>query len=202
MKKTFSLFDNLTLIKEEKRKKEKFSCFHDNKKTTLLDNEYNSKTTRSFKYDENYVVILSKYTYSDYAYVEAAYSIKEKELLFLDDYELSYNLDYMYALKEDFSLGYILELINDNYLGFYDDNVLEDSIIFYLTSGNFNITKEEVRKYVLECYPKLKKYTNLPCNLNAKDYSFIIDEIGKITLSFYKMPQTLESSKKKVRTRK
>lgn len=201
MERVFNISDNLILIIEEKRKKEKFSCFHDNKTITLLNKEYNPKLVRSFNYDENYVTVISKYAYRDYAYVEAAYNIKDKELVELD-YNTSYLLDYMYALKDIYSLGYVLELINDNYLGFYSDDVLEDSIILYLTSGNPNITKEEVINYVLECYPKLKKYTNLELPFTASKYQEIIHDIGKLELSFYKMPFVIENNKKKVRTRK
>jgi len=206
MKKILKISDDLIIIWQLKRKKEKFTIIHEGEEVVLFDELKRDSGYRKFAYDENYLVVLFKfYDTKNFAHTVAAYNIKEKRLLDLENNEnLSDELDYMYAQKESFPLTFVLELINDEELGLKTKEELEDSIIYYLTNGNENITLEEIKQYIFNCYPKLKKYTNLSIPFAVSDYQCILEEFNKYELEFHKMPQIIDEEKdrKAVRIRK
>ncbi len=197
MKKAYNLAFDIVAIKEEKRKREIFTIIHDGEKVVLFDELKRDSGYRKFAYDENYLVVLFKfYDTKNFAHTVAAYNIKKKRLLDLENNEnLSAALDYMFVDKESFPLTFVLELINDEELGLKTKEELEDSIIYYLTNGNENITLEEIKQYIFNCYPKLKKYTNLSIPFAVSDYQCILEEFNKYELEFHKMPQIIDEEK-------
>ena len=103
----------------------------------------------------------------------------------------------MFLSKKSFELEEVLVAINKNDLGYYRNDV---SLVKYLTVGNTLVNKEQVVQYILNEYPKLSKYTDLPSGYfsleraNA-EMSTIVDDLTRGLLEFNVMPLKLEQLK-------
>ena len=98
-------------------------------------------------------------------------------------------LEYMLISKKGFDLANVLSEINSSDLGLLDEDEKEDLSI-YLTSGNMDISKDQIISYILNRYPQLKKYTELEGKLSVTEYRKIIDELAD-TFYFHMMSQDL-----------
>lgn len=217
MKKNYDLSymldnSNKLIITDEKRRKREIIKIYYNQDETLLEDYYDDGIGNIIlKFDRDYIYTLYRYnpkclSYQDNKptlYIKSVYSIKDKEkVCFNNDNNLRDLFDHIYVKSESFPLPFVLELINDCGLGIISIENLNDSIIEYLTNGNTNVSFDDVKEYVLTCYPKLKKYTNLSSSFSIYDYYKIEEELKQNKLSFYKMPQLVEKNERVVRTRK
>lgn len=123
--------------------------------------------------------------------IEAAYDIKEERMLDLSYKKLKVILEYMFISKRGFELTDILTLINKEDLQILDEESKGD-LKRILTTGNDNITNEEVINYILSKYPMLKKYRNLSGPLSVIEYKKIEEELGQDIFRFHLMPQNLK----------
>lgn len=217
MKKSYDLSymignsDKLIVVVDKKRKREIISIYYNNEKTLLEDYYNDGIGDVVLRFDKDFIYTLYSYNFKYLSYqdnkpnlhIKSIYSIKDKKKVSLkDDNNLRNLFDYIYAKNETFPLPFVLELINDCRLNIISFEILNDSIISYLTNDNTDISTQDIKLYILNCYPKLKKYTNLSSPFSILDYYKIEEDLGKNNLSFNKMPQLAQISKQAVRTRK
>ena len=141
----------------------------------------------SFLYDDTYIVIYTKDKYHKLN-LEVAYNYKTKRLVNLSNNKLRYLLEYRFLLKQCFDLRVILSFINQIDLKLISSPNELINLKDFLTSGNSNITNQEIIEYILKNYPILKRYTNLTQPLYVTDYLKIIEDIGHESLYFHIMP--------------
>ena len=141
----------------------------------------------SFLYDDTYIVIYTKDKYHKLN-LEVAYNYQTKHLVNLSNNKLRYLLEYRFLLKQCFDLRVILSFINQIDLKLISSPNELINLKDFLTSGNSNITNQEIIEYILKNYPILKRYTNLTQPLYVTDYLKIIEDIGHESLYFHIMP--------------
>lgn len=141
----------------------------------------------SFLYDDTYIVIYTKDKYHKLN-LEVAYNYQTKHLVNLSNNKLRYLLEYHFLLKQCFDLRIILSFINQINLKLISSPNELINLKDFLTSGNSNITNQEIIEYILKNYPILKRYTNLTQPLYVTDYLKIIEDIGHESLYFHIMP--------------
>lgn len=141
----------------------------------------------SFLYDDTYIVIYTKDKYHKLN-LEVAYNYQTKHLVNLSNNKLRYLLEYHFLLKQCFDLRIILSFINQIDLKLISSPNELINLKDFLTSGNSNITNQEIIEYILKNYPILKRYTNLTQPLYVTDYLKIIEDIGHESLYFHIMP--------------
>jgi len=145
--------------------------------------------------DENYIVVYSRGDMSNQIPldIEGAYNIKNKSIVDLSNYKIKVLLEYMLICKKGFYLAPVLQYINDYPLQIVSDDEIED-LVTYLTSGNNNITREEIIKYILENYPQLEKHMNYTDKLSVIEYRNIVEDFDTDVLRFHIMPQIIDLS--------
>ena len=121
--------------------------------------------------------------------IEAAYNIKEKRLIELDK-KTKVLLEYMLICKKGIELANVLQEINEQDLGVLESIEKED-LRTYLTSGNNDISQEQVINHNLSTYPELKDYTNLEGSLSVLQYRNIADNLENTIFKFHIMEQDL-----------
>lgn len=123
--------------------------------------------------------------------IEAAYSIKTREILNLDCDKTRCLLDYMVISRTAFDIAEVLQLINKEDLEIVEQEK-KDDLKKYLTAGTTYFTEDEVIRYILKVYPWLVNYTNLSGPISVIGYRNLIKEIQEKTvndlLSFHIMP--------------
>lgn len=145
------------------------------KEVLLSDIETDEYFWNKWVYDENYVVAYSRGCMVNQIplTVEAAYSIKNKRLLNMQNERIKELLEFMLICKKGFDLTQILTEINSSDLG--------------LLSGD----KKDIMSYILEAYPQLEKYASLTEKLSVSEYHSIEEELGESTFWLYAIPQDL-----------
>lgn len=200
MKKIIKITDDIFVEKEKKRKKTVITLVKDGKKDILSELKTDDYFWSDVIFDENYVIVFSRGCMVNQIplTIECAYNIKTDTIINTkEDMKLNLELQYMYLGKYSFEVGAVLSVINDNKLNIaYQDEI--EHIKLYLTNGNDDISDEEIKEYILGCYPSLRTYTNLSSNISVLQYRDIVEEIGRKYISLHKMPQIIDSSKKKV----
>lgn len=180
-------------VKEAHRKNRTIISVIDGEKELLLsDIETDDYFWSEWVYDENYVVAYSRGCMVNQLplTVEAAYSIKNKRLLNMNDKKIRELLEFMLICKKGFDLTQILTEINGNELGLLSEEE-KQYLRNYLTSGNKNIDKKTIIDYILESYPSLKRYTSLKEKLSVSEYHLIEEELGDSTFWLHAIPQDL-----------
>ena len=123
--------------------------------------------------------------------IEAAYNIKNRSTVNLENKKIKVLLEYMFISKKGFDIATVLSFINNIDLGVTEKEEVED-FIYYLTSGNKDINYNEILDYVLKTYPELTKYMNIKEKMSVIEYRQIVEEIGTNILRFHIMPQVVE----------
>ena len=191
-------------VKEDKRKNRTIiSVIDENKEILLSDIETDEYFWVDWISNGNYVVTYSRGCMFNQIplTVEAAYSIKNKRLLNLNNARIKELLEFMLICKKGFNLTQVLTEINSNDLGLLTDDE-KDELRNYLTSDNKNINKKDIISYILEAYPQLKKYANLKERLFVSEYHSIEEELDGLSFWLHAIPQDLsfveEPPKKKL----
>ena len=165
-------------VKEITKKNKRIISVIDGKKEIILSEQ---KTTPYFwnkwVYDQNYIVSYTRgNTINNIPLtIEGAYNREKHSQVLLQEPERKKILEYMLIFKKRFSLAQVLEEINKEELDILlekEKGVLEN----YVTAGNPSISKEMIENYILQEYPKLKDYRDLPHNLSVKDYRNIEEQ--------------------------
>lgn len=143
--------------------------------------------------DNNYVVVYSRGCMINQVplNIEAAYNIKNKSTVNLENKKTKVLLEYMFVSKRGFDIATVLSFINNRDLGITEKDEVED-FIYCLTSGNKDITYNEILDYVLKAYPELTKYMNIKEKMSVIEYREIVEEFDTNILRFHIMPQVVE----------
>lgn len=191
MKKIVNIKDDLSVKEVKKGKRSIISVIDGNNEILLSDIKTDDYFWHKWIYDDNYIVTYSRGCMMNQIplNIEAAYSINNKRLLDLSNKKIKVLLEYMLISKKGFDLANVLSEINSSDLGLLDEDEKEDLSI-YLTSGNMDISKDQIISYILNRYPQLKKYTELEGKLSVTEYRKIIDELAD-TFYFHMMSQDL-----------
>ncbi len=200
MKDVININEEISIEKNKKRNRTIITLIKGSEKIVLS----NLKTDEFFwsdvKYDENYVIVYSRGCMVNQIplVVECAYNIKTDTIIDTrENRKLGLELEYMYIGKYSFEVGTVLSIINDNRLDIaYEDEI--EHLKLYLTNGNDSITDEEIKNYILSCYPMLKKYTNLDSSITVLQYRDLVEEIGRRYISLHKMPQIIDESRNQI----
>lgn len=192
MKKKIKINENLCVIKKETHNKTKIYIVDDGKKQLLSKAKTGKNYFSNIKYDKNYVIVHSDGAESRYN-PKIAYNIKSKQKIFLDD-EMRHTFKYMYIFNKFLDLKIILSIISDYNLNISSNEQINASIN-YLTNNNSNISITELKEYIIEQYPFLKKYKNLKI-INDNDLEKIYDDLKINVLGFKIMPQIIDDSLK------
>ena len=100
--------------------------------------------------------------------VNAAYDTNKHRLIDLSNDRIRESITHMF-LSKSFSFEQVLQEINKVDLGVINDeqkNILHD----YITSGNKNITHEQVVEFILMIWPQFSKYANIDHQLKVFEY--------------------------------
>ena len=197
MKEYIDINDSLRVKKDKRRKRTIISLIKDGEEIVLSDLKTDEFFWSGVIYNDNYVIVYSRGCMVNQIplTLECAYNIKSGRVLDTkQNMKLNLELQYMFIEKYSFSLGVVLSVINDNNLNIaYQDEI--DHIKLYLTNGNDAITDKEIKEYILNCFPMLKKYTNLNANLTVLEYRTLEEEIDRKYISLHKMPQIIDEFK-------
>ena len=198
MKYYIKLSEDLTIEQIKKRNRTIISVIDGKEKILLSDIKTNDYFWSKFVFNDTYIVAYSRGCMVNQIplNIEAAYNIKEKRLIDLDE-RTKVLLEYMLICKKGFDLAYVLQEINKEDLGVVDTEETE-YLRTYLTSGNKNITQEEVINYILNTYPELKDYTNLKGPLSVVEYRNIKNKLTNSKFSFHIMEQDLRFAQPEV----
>ena len=142
--------------------------------------------------NENYIVVYSRGCMVNQIplKVEAVYDIKNKKRIPVTKKNKAI-FEYMCVSKKGIDVGVVLEFLNDNKLGIAEQEEIED-LTRYLTAGNEDITKEDIKAHILNAYPVLEKYINMTSPLSVKEYRKILDETGVEVCRLHIMPNPLK----------
>jgi hypothetical protein len=121
--------------------------------------------------------------------VEAAYDIKNEKVVEIKR-KNQVILEYMLIGKKAFDMGTIIEYINNNLLKIAS---AEETMDFerYLTAENPKITREQVKEYIISCYPVLVMYADYDYIMTVMEYREILDKLGT-SYTFHIMPEALD----------
>ena len=191
MKHYIKLNKDLTIEQIKKRNRTIISVINDKEKILLSDIETNNYYWNKFVFNDTYVIAYSRGCMINPIplNIEAAYNIKEKRIITLND-KIKVLLEYMLISKKGFELENVLQEINEQDLGVLEEIEKED-LRTYLTAGNKNITHEKVINYILSTYPQLQEYTNLQGPLSVSNYRNILDNLDNNVFNFHIMEQDL-----------
>lgn len=193
MKEIYKLNDAISVEKKKQFKRTIITLNNNSQKLVLSDLKTDDYFWSDVVFDENYVVVYSRGCMVNQIplNIEAAYDIKEKRMLDLSYKKIKVILEYMFISKRGFELTDILTFINKEDLQILDEESKGD-LKRILTTGNENITDEEVINYILSKYPIFSKYRNLRGPLSVIEYKNIEEEIGQDIFRFHVMPQSLK----------
>ena len=143
-----------------------------------------------YDFNENYLVIYSRGCMANQIplTVEAVYDMTNKKVVPVTKKNKAI-FEYMCIVKKGIYTSVLLEFLNDNKLEIAEEEEVED-FIRYITAGNEDIRKDEIKAYVLAEYPQLEEYMNFETSLSVKQYRKIMDELDDI-LRFHIMPNAL-----------
>ena len=185
-----SISNGLSVIKNE----EVLSTISvkDGNKTTIISSEklITSDYWHRWASNDYYVVTYTRGCMANQLplIVRGAYDIKRHKLIDVSDPKVSEALEFMLITMKGFGLDEVLTLINENELELieYDKR---DRLSNYLTSGNDNISYEDIVEYILKEYPDLSNYRNLK-SLSVAEYRKI-EGSTEGWFWFHCMPQDL-----------
>lgn len=192
MEKITKIADSLSVKEDNRKNRTIISVIDGDKEVLLSDIETDEYFWNKWVYDENYVVAYSRGCMVNQIplTVEAAYSIKNKRLLNMQNERIKELLEFMLICKKGFDLTQILTEINSSDLGLLSGDK-KDELRNYLTSGNKNINKKDIMSYILEAYPQLEKYASLTEKLSVSEYHSIEEELDESTFWLHAIPQDL-----------
>ena len=192
MKKFTRINENISVTEDIRKDRTIISIIDGDKEIILSDLKTDDFFSNKWVCDENYIVSYSKgCMVNQYPLIiEAAYSIKNKRLLNVNNEKIKELLEYMLICKKGFDLTKILTEINNSDLGLLS-NLEKDELKNYLTSGNINISRDDIIHYILEEYPQLKKYKNLNKKLSVLEYRSIEEELNRSIFWLHIIPQDL-----------
>lgn len=167
------------------------SVIVDGVKTVLADMKTSDYFWLKYEHNDRYIVVYSRGCMVNQIplKVEAAYDIKNEKVVEIKR-KNQVILEYMLIGKEHFEIGTILEFINDCVLNIASEEETED-FKRYLTAENPNITREQVKEYVISCYPVLAAYCDYDCIITVMEYRELLDKLGN-NLCFHIMPEALD----------
>ncbi len=165
-----------------------------NKKVLLFETRTSPLFLLRYVYDDSYIVVYTIDVSMNAIKVQTVYDIKNNKILKLDD-KKRFLFRNMYVAKVKFDVQTVLQYINESNLGITSNNKIK-FFEEYITGGNKNISKQEVINYILECYPILKKYTDIKGPLSITNFNNIMEKINAINYNyqyrFHVMKQIVE----------
>ncbi len=167
------------------------SVIVDGTKTVLADMKTSDYFWLKYEYNDRYIVVYSRGCMVNQIplKVEAAYDIKNEKVVEIKRRN-QVVLEYMLIGKKHFEIGTILEFINDNVLNIASAEETED-FKRYLTAENPNITREQVKEYIISCYPVLAAYCDYDYIITVMEYRALLDKLGN-NLCFHIMSEALD----------
>lgn len=192
MEKITNIKENLQVKEVIKKKRTIISVIDNGQEILLSDIKTDDYFWNKWIHDDNYIVAYSRGCMINQIplNIEAAYSIKNKRLLDMSNKKIKVLLEYMLIGKRGFELANVLSEINNNDLGLLSEDEKED-LSRFLTLGNKNISHEDIINYILQVYPKLKKYMEIKNKLSVSEYRNIKEELNESTFWFHAIPQEL-----------
>ncbi len=167
------------------------SVIVDGEKTVLADMKTNDYFWLKYEYNDRYIVVYSRGCMANNIplKVEAAYDIKNEKVVEIKR-KNQVILEYMLIGKKAFDMGTIIEYINNNLLKIAS---AEETMDFerYLTAENPKITREQVKEYIISCYPVLVMYADYDYIMTVMEYREILDKLGT-SYTFHIMPEALD----------
>ena len=155
----------------------------------------NLKTSDYFwlKYEKNdrYIVVYSRGCMANQIplKVEAVYDIKNQKVVEVTKAN-KVIFEYMVLARKRFDLATVIEYINDSLLNIASAEETQD-FHRYLTAGNEKITREQVKEYIMSCYPILMVHADYDYILTVMEYRALEESIGT-PLAFHIMPEGLD----------
>jgi len=168
-------------------------------KTIYELDSYSDEHYCNFIEDGKYIIVFETrvvdsddpYYKTSFRHAKAVYDLENNELLDLNE-ETKNRLYGMYLAKRCYSLKVVLTLLTGNNLTIDKDAVNE--FYQYLTGNNDDITIDEVRNYILTCYPLLASFKDIKSyRLNKKK---IEEAFNQKYLTFHSMKQDLREYNK------
>ena len=161
--------------------------------------ERDSKRGENLRMNEHYVIKYSEEFATQDIKIEKAYDIESEEILDLSNEKLHEGIKNMFFETREFHTSTVLQAINEKELEIVDDGEVEE-FISYLTMENDDISNEEIKDYILSCYPKLRAYSNYLQEISVSKYNDVINQLGD-TMIFKRMPQRLTHLYEKGKTK-
>ena len=193
MKKIHNINENVELVLFERYFSTSAILYVDNKVLRLCKVDgTNGGFFVSYGYNENYLVVFSRGTIGNSIplTVEAVYDLVNNRVVKVTE-KNSKIFEYMCVCKKSIEPDVILEFLNDNKLELVEPCEVED-FIRYVTAENSDISKEEIKAYVLKEYPYFKDYMNFETTFTVKQYKSVIKNF-KETIWLHIMPNALKA---------
>jgi len=150
----------------------------------------------NFKRDGNYIIIFTTRVVDDedpiymtkFNKIVSVYDLSINETLELTEDTL-YRIHDMYLTKNYFSIEVVLSMLTGHY--FTSDKPQVAYFRNYITSFNENITDDEIKNYIISCYPELANFKNIrSLLLNRRK---INDALHQDRLSFRPIKQDIKT---------
>ena len=193
MVKTTKLENGLSIVEQTKDGVKRIYVKEGNNTKLLSKDEVFEGYYHDYAYDDSYIVTYSRGSMACPAplVIKAAYNIQLQKTMKLNN-KMRNVFEYMLVCKKGFDMDVVLTEINGRDLGLIKSGA-EQALHDYLTSGNSDITHQEIVDYVLKEYPALAKYTSLDPFITLVDYRKMKEDLGSDYFRFRAMPQEVEA---------
>lgn len=145
-----------------------------------------------YVFNEFYIVIFSRDVSKEKNQfkIEAVYDIVKQNIVQLSE-KNEHIFEYMCILKKKTDVAVVLQLLNNSKLQIAEEAEIEE-FIKYITAGNENITREQIKEYILSVYPDFIKFMNLTSEISIIEYRKILSELNLEICEFNIMPHLLK----------
>ena len=167
------------------------SVIANGERTVLADLKTNEYFWLKYEKNERYIVVYSRGCMVNQIplKVEAVYDIEKQKVVELKKSNRVI-FEYMVLFAKRFELATVLEYVNDNVLNIASQEETAD-FHRYITAGNPNITREQVKEYVFKNYPVFIAYADYDYIVTVMEYRALTENLGN-EFAFHIMSNALD----------
>ena len=192
--------ENLSIKKVTTHITTTISIIEDEIETVLKRMGTNYAFSCNYIYNNDYIVVYSRGSMANQIplEIETVYDIKNKECIEPLTPEIKNAIEYMLVCRKTLDMNAVLLVLNKTDLGNLNQENTEkvNKLINYLTSGNEDISIEQIKEYILKEKPELKEYTNLEGHMNIEKFIELLNKVNSIDLFIHSIPQDINYLKK------
>ena len=200
MKTIDTINENLHIKRNKTQYTTTISVVDDGIETILKRMKTSNVFSCNFAYNNDYIAVYSRGCMANQIplIIEAVYDIKNKECIEPLTPEIKNAIEFMIVCKKNLDIDAALIILNNYNLGnLKPENAKRvNDLIDYLTSGNENISLEQIREYILNEKPELKEYTDLVSCMNIEKIIEIRNKLNSLDLFIHSIPQDISFLKK------